>query len=69
MARKKLAKKKDGASKDEVASEPISELPSDERRYADVVELELVDFIDDYENDEYEGKFESTPSKNRRGEI
>ena len=34
-----------------------------------MVESEVLDFIDDYENDEYEGTFESPPSKKRRGGI
>ena len=29
----------------------------------------VVDFIDDYKNDEDEGTLEITPSKNRRGGI
>ena len=47
MPRKRLAKNKNGASKDEVAPEPASELSSDERGDTEVVEAEVVDFIDD----------------------
>ena len=42
-----LANKKDGASKYGVAPEPASELSSDERGDTEVVEAEVVDFIDD----------------------
>ena len=59
MPRKKLTKKKDGDSKDEVALEPASYLSSYERGVAEVVEAEVVDFIDDYTDDEDEGTFES----------
>ena len=45
IPRKGLSKKKDGASKDEVTSEPASELSYEERGDAEVVE-----FIDDYAN-------------------
>ena len=69
MPRKRSENKKDGASKDELDPEPESELSSDERGYAEVLEAEVVDFIDDYENDEDEGKIESPPSKNRIGVI
>ena len=47
-----LANKKDGASKYEVSPEPASEFSSDERGDAEVVESEVVELIDDYENDE-----------------
>ena len=65
MPRTRSSKKKDGASQYEVAPEPASELSSDERGYAEVLEAEVVDFIDDYWNDEYEEKFES-PQSNKR---
>ena len=58
MPRKKLTKKKDGDSKDEVALEPASYLSSYERGVAEVVEVEVVDFINEYKNDEDEGVFE-----------
>ena len=45
MPRTRLAKKKDGASKDEVAPKPASELSSDERGGVEVVKAEVVDFI------------------------
>ena len=45
-----MAKKKYGASKDEVAPEPASELSSDERGDAEVVRAEVVDFIDYFYN-------------------
>ena len=69
MPRKRLEKKKYSASKDEVATEPASELSYYERGDTEVVELELVYFIDDYKNDEDEGIFESPPSKKRIGGI
>ena len=47
MPRNILAKNKDGASKYEVALEPALELSSDERGYAEVVESEVLCFIDD----------------------
>ena len=50
MTRTVLANKKDGASKDKMALEPMLELSSDETRDVEVVEAEVVDFIDDYEN-------------------
>ena len=34
-----------------------------------MVEAEVVDFIDDYDNDENEGTFEITPSKKSWGGI
>ena len=34
-----------------------------------MVEAEVVDFINDYKNDEYEDTIYSSPSKNRRGGI
>ena len=43
--------KKDGTSQAEVALESALELYYDERGDAEVVELEVVDFIDDYKND------------------
>ena len=51
MLRKKLSKKKDGTSEYEVASEPAPYLYSDERGYAEVVEADVEDFIDEYTND------------------
>ena len=39
------SKKKDGASKYEVALEPASELSSGERGHAEVVEADVEDFI------------------------
>ena len=65
----RLAKRRESASEYEVASEPASQLSSDEKGDTYVVEEELVDFIDDYKNDEYEGTFGSPPSNNRRGGI
>ena len=63
-----LAKKNDVASEAEGYSEPESELFSDERRYAKVVEVEGVDFVDDYVNYEEEGTFEGPlPKKSRSG--
>ena len=50
MTRTMLANKKDGDSKDKMALEPMLELSSDETRDVEVVEAEVVDFIDDYEN-------------------
>ena len=58
----RLEKNKDGASKYEVAPETAPELSSDERGDTEVVEAEVVEFIDDYDNDEYEGEIESPPS-------
>ena len=69
MPRTRFASKKDNASEAEVASEISSELSSDERGDAEVVDMEEVEFIYDYANDEYEGKFEIPPSKKRRGGI
>ena len=69
MPRTRLAKNKDGASEAEVDSEPAPELPSDERGDAELMEAEAVDFINDYENDENEGTFESPPPNNWRGGI
>ena len=51
IPRKRSEKKKDGASKGEVALEPASELSSDERGDADVVEAEVVESINDGDND------------------
>ena len=34
-----------------------------------MVEAEVLEFIDDYANDEYKGIFESPPSNNSRGGI
>ena len=48
MPSTRLSKKKDGASKYEVALEPASELSSGERGDAEVVKAEVVDFIYDY---------------------
>ena len=62
MPRTRMAKKKDGASEYEVAPEPVSELSSNERGGAEVVE-----FVDDYDNDEDEGTIESPPYNKRRG--
>ena len=64
-----LAKKKDGASKYEVTPEPASGLSSDERGDAEVVEVEMVDFIEDYSNDEDKGTIEIPPYSKRTGEI
>ena len=47
MPRKRFSKKKDGASKSEVDSEPASELSFDEKGDVEVVEAAVVDFIDD----------------------
>ena len=69
MPRTRLTNKKYGAYKYEVSPEPASELSSDEMGGAEVVEAEVVDFIDDYANNEDEGIFESPPSKKRRGGI
>ena len=49
MPRTRLAKKKDGFSKYGVDMEPASELSLDERGDAEVLESEVVDFIDDYQ--------------------
>ena len=49
-----------------MALEPASELSSGERGNAEVVEAEMVDFINDYANDEDEVTFDITPSKKRR---
>ena len=65
----RLSKKKYGASTKEVSPEPVSEFSSDERGDAEVVESEVVELIDDYDNDEDQGKTESPLSKKRRGEI
>ena len=65
----RLANKKDGASKEEVALEPASKLHSDERKDTEVVEAEVVEFIYDYKNAEYEETFESPPSDKRIGGI
>ena len=51
MLRTVLAKKKDGDSKYEVAPEPASELSYDERGYVEVLEAEVVAFVDYYDND------------------
>ena len=48
MPRTRSEKKKDSASKYEVDPEPALEFSSDERRDAEVVEAEVVDFIDYY---------------------
>ena len=61
MPRKRFSKKKDGASKSELALEPASELYSGERGDAEAVEAEVTEFIDDYVNDEYERTVESPP--------
>ena len=53
MPSKMLAKKKYGASKDEVDLEPASELSSDERGYVEVVETEVMEFINYYDTDKY----------------
>ena len=52
-----------------MAPEPASEFSSDEMGDAEVVEAEVVESIDDYNNDEDEGIFESTPSKKMRGGL
>ena len=44
-----------------MALEPTSELYSGERGDAEVVEAEVMEFIDDYVNDEYERTVESPP--------
>ena len=44
IPRKRLAKKKDGASKYDVAQEPASELSSDERGDVEVVKSNMMDF-------------------------
>ena len=64
-----LAKKNDVASEAEGDLEPESELSSDERRYAKVVEVEVVEFVDDTANYEEEGIFESPLSKKRGSGI
>ena len=69
MPRTRFANKKDNYSEAEVASELSSDLCSDERGDAEVVDVEVVEFIDDYANDEYEGKYEILQSKKRRGGI
>ena len=51
MPRTRFVNKKDDASEVEGASEFESELSSDERGYAKVVEAQDVDFIDDHSND------------------
>ena len=61
-----FANKKNDASEAEVALELASELSSNERGDVEVVEAKVVDFIDDYANDEYTGTFESPPSNRRR---
>ena len=66
MPMKSFVKKKNGASKYEVAPEPASELSFYERGYAEVVEAEVVDFIDEYKNYEDEGGFYSPPYIKRR---
>ena len=69
MPRTRFEKKKEGASESEVDLEPASQLSCDERGYAEVVEADLVEFINGYANDEDEGTFESPPSKKGRGGI
>ena len=69
MPRTGLEKKKYGASKYEVALEPALDLSSYERGDAEVVEAEVVDFIDNYDNDEYEDKIYIPPSNKERGGI
>ena len=44
-------------------------MSSDERGEVEVVEAEVVDFINHYSNYEDEGTFEIPPSKKRRGVI
>ena len=69
MPSTRLAKKKCGISKDEVAPEPAWESSSGERGDVEVVEAEVVDFIDDYNNDEDYGTIDSPPSNKSRGVI
>ena len=69
MPRTRLSNKKDGASKYEVYTEPASDFTSDERGNAEVVESEVVYFINENANDEDEGAFESPPYNKRRGGI
>ena len=61
MPRKWFGNKKDDVSEAEVALELAPELSSDERGYVKAVESQVVEFIDDYSNDENTGKFESPP--------
>ena len=65
MPRTRFMNRKDDAS--EVASELSSELSSYERGDADILEEEVLEDENDFFNNEDEGIFESTPSKNRRG--
>ena len=65
-ANEKVKKNKDGATKDELALEPTSELSSDERGDAEVLEAEVVYLIYDYKNYEDEGKFDIPSAKKRR---
>ena len=57
MPRARFENKKDYAFEDELASELASELSYDERGGGNVVESQVVEFINEYANDEYEGKF------------
>ena len=69
MLRTRFRNHNGDASEAEVASELASELSSDERSNVEVVEAKVVDFIDNYTNNEYEGTFESPPSNKMRGGI
>ena len=53
IKRTRLANNKDDASKYEGAPEPALDVSSDERGGVEVVEAEVVDFIDNYKNYEY----------------
>ena len=57
MPMTRFGKKKDYASEAEVDSEIASEFSSDERGDAEVLEDQVVGFIDNYKNDEYVGNF------------
>ena len=64
-----MKKKKENASEDEVDLELAPDPSSDEKGDAEVIESQVMEFIDDYANDEYEGKFETPPPNKRRGVI
>ena len=57
MPRTRLEKKKYGVSKCEVSPEPALHLSYDEREGVGVVESEVEEFIDDYDNKKDEGGF------------
>ena len=65
----RFAKKKYDASEDEVALEILSYFYSYGRGGVELVEAEVVDFINNHENDEYDGTLESPTSTKRRGGI